>query len=106
MEPLDIRENAFVWIRDGEVAAAGAMADLPPEAARLLDDPADARTFDGAGCAALPGLVDSHTHALFGATREHEFERRLSGATYQEIAASGGGILFSVGDLARAARTS
>lgn len=98
-DPLGIHENAFVWIRDGEVASSGAMSDLPVDAESLLDDPADPRTFDGTGCVALPGLVDSHTHALFGATREHEFERRLSGATYQEIAADGGGILFSVGDL-------
>ena len=55
--------------------------------------------FDGSGCIALPGLVDSHTHAVFGAGRAHEFERRLAGSTYQEIAAAGGGILFSVRDL-------
>ncbi|MGH7565896.1 MAG: imidazolonepropionase, partial [Gemmatimonadota bacterium] len=97
--PLSIVEDAFLWIRDGEVAAAGAMADLPSGAAALIDDPADPRGFDGSGCVALPGLVDSHTHAVFGATREHEFEQRLAGATYQEIAAAGGGILFSVRDL-------
>lgn len=97
--PLSIVEGAFVWIRDGEVAAAGAMADLPSGAAGLLDDPGDPRSFDGSGCVALPGLVDSHTHAVFGATREHEFEARLAGATYQEIAAAGGGILYSVRDL-------
>jgi imidazolonepropionase len=98
-DPLAIVEDAFVWIRGGNVAATGPMADLPPAAAGLLDDPADPRAFDGSGCVALPGLVDSHTHAVFGATREHEFERRLAGATYQEIAAAGGGILFSVEDL-------
>lgn len=96
---LSIVEDAFVWIRSGEVAAAGAMADLPSGAAELLDDPADPRAYDGTGCVALPGLVDSHTHAVFGATREHEFEMRLAGSTYQEIAAAGGGILFSVRDL-------
>ena len=97
--PLSIVEDAFVWIRDGQVVERGAMADLPSEAASLLDDPADPRAFDGSGCVALPGLIDSHTHAVFGAAREHEFERRLAGATYQEIAAAGGGILFSVRDL-------
>lgn len=97
--PLSIVEDAFVWIREGEVAAAGAMADLPSGAAGLLDYPGDPRSFDGSGCVALPGLVDSHTHAVFGATREHEFEARLAGATYQEIAAAGGGILYSVRDL-------
>ena len=98
-DPLAVVADGFVWIRDGEVAAAGPMADLPSQAARLLDNSGDPRIFDGSGCVALPGLVDSHTHALFGATREHEFERRLLGATYQEIAAGGGGIQFSVRDL-------
>ena len=97
--PLAIVEDAFVWIREGEVAATGSMAGLPAGAAALLDEPRTPRAFDASGCVALPGLVDSHTHAVFGATREHEFEQRLSGATYQEIAAAGGGILFSVRDL-------
>ena len=96
--PLSIVADAFVWIRDGEIAATGPMADLPSEAEGWLagDDP---RAFDGRGCVGLPGLVDSHTHAVFGAGREHEFERRLAGSTYAEIAAAGGGILFSVRDL-------
>jgi imidazolonepropionase len=98
-EPLAPVADAFVWIRNGRFSASGAMRDLPPEAAILLDDPDDPRAFDGSGCTALPGLVDSHTHAVFGATRAHEFERRLAGATYGEIAAEGGGILFSVRDL-------
>ena len=98
-DPLTIVEDAFVWIRDGRVAANGRMQDLPAEAAPLLADPTDPRAWDARGHVGLPGLVDSHTHAVFGATREHEFERRLAGATYQEIAAGGGGILFSVRDL-------
>lgn len=98
-DPLTIVERGFVWIRDAEIAAVGAMADMPAEAARLLERGDDPRAFDGGGCVALPGLVDSHTHAIFGASREHEFERRLAGATYQEIAAAGGGIQFSVRDL-------
>jgi imidazolonepropionase len=97
--PLSIVEDAFVWVREGEVAATGRMADLPSEAARLIGDGEEPRAFDGTGCVALPGLVDSHTHAVFGAGREHEFERRLGGSTYAEIAAAGGGILFSVRDL-------
>ncbi|HET6637764.1 MAG TPA: hypothetical protein VFH82_03170, partial [Gemmatimonadota bacterium] len=84
--PLSIVEDAFVWVRDGEMAVTGPMIDLPAEAARLLGDGEDPRVFDGAGCIALPGLVDSHTHAVFGAGREHEFERRLAGSTYAEIA--------------------
>jgi imidazolonepropionase len=88
-----------VWIREGLVAASGSMADMPAEAAGVLTSGDDPRAFDGRGCVALPGLVDSHTHAVFGSGRAHEFERRLAGATYAEIAAAGGGILFSVRDL-------
>lgn len=88
----EIVEDAFVWIREGRVAARGPSRDLPGAAGRTP-------RLEAGGGVVLPGLVDSHTHAVFGATREHEFERRLSGATYQEIAAAGGGILWSVRDL-------
>lgn len=91
-DPLAPVEDGFVWIRDGRIAASGPKSEMSGEAAT-------APTLDGGGVIALPGLVDSHTHAVFGATREHEFERRLEGATYREIAAEGGGILFSVRDL-------
>jgi imidazolonepropionase len=89
---LEIVADAFVWIRGGRVVVAGPMSDLPGDAAGT---PA----LDAGGQVALPGLVDSHTHAVFGATREHEFEQRLAGASYQEIAEQGGGIGFSVLDL-------
>lgn len=92
--PLETLDHAFLWIRGGRIAARGPMAELPAEAA-------DAPRLDAAGAVALPGLVDSHTHAVFGATREAEFERRLAGASYQEIAAEGGGILASVRDFRR-----
>lgn len=91
-DPLETIADAYVWIRDGRVAGRGAMADLPAAAA-------GAPRLEADGAVALPGLVDSHTHAVFGATREHEFAERLAGATYQEIAARGGGIAFSVRDL-------
>jgi imidazolonepropionase len=90
--PLEIIADAFVWIREGRVVAAGPMSDLPGDAA-------GAPVLNAGGRVALPGLVDSHTHAVFGATREHEFEQRLAGASYQEITDKGGGIGFSVLDL-------
>lgn len=90
--PLEVVGDAFVWIRQGRIAATGAMADLPSDAAGIP-------SLDADGWIALPGLVDSHTHAVFGATREHEFEQRLAGASYEEIADQGGGIGFSVRDL-------
>lgn len=91
-DPLEVLPGAWLWIREGRVAARGTGAEVPAEAA-------GAPRLDARGAVALPGLVDSHTHAIFGATREHEFERRLAGATYAAIAAEGGGILFSVRDL-------
>lgn len=53
-------------------------------------------TIDGARCTVLPGLVDSHTHPIFGGSRANEFALRLDGKSYQEIAAMGGGILSTV----------
>jgi imidazolonepropionase len=69
-----------------------------------------AETIDATGLVALPGLVDAHTHTVFAGTREREYEMRVGGATYMEIAAAGGGInatvrdvrAASVGDLVRA----
>ncbi|MCX6537506.1 MAG: imidazolonepropionase [Acidobacteria bacterium] len=51
---------------------------------------------DASGCTVLPGFVDPHTHVVFGGDRRDELRRRLAGATYAEIAASGGGILSTV----------
>lgn len=91
-DPLRVIDDAFIEISAGRITAVGSMADLPP---------GDAPCLDAGGRVVLPGLIDSHTHAVFGTTREHEFERRLAGATYQQIAAEGGGIAYSVGDLRR-----
>jgi imidazolonepropionase len=60
---------------------------------------ADVERIDCCGNLLTPGFVDCHTHPIFNRTREHEFVARVQGATYQEIAAAGGGILFSVRDL-------
>ncbi|MDX1662039.1 MAG: imidazolonepropionase [Gemmatimonadota bacterium] len=95
-DPLDVLESAWIWITDGRIEARG--DGSPP------DEALEAPRLDAAGAIALPGLIDPHTHAVFGATREHEFERRLAGATYQEIASGGGGILYSVEDLRERSR--
>ncbi len=75
---------AWIAMKDGKIEAVGSGA--PPSAYTLY------KKMDARGALVMPGLVDSHTHPIFAGTRAPEFARRLSGATYQEIAASGGGI--------------
>jgi imidazolonepropionase len=62
------------------------------------------KRIDASGKVVMPGFIDSHTHLLFAGTREEEFELRLSGATYQEIAAKGGGIKSTVQRTRRASK--
>jgi imidazolonepropionase len=90
LDAVDVVERAYVLCEDGRIAAVGRMRDLPP-----LDG--DVVEIDGSGRAAVPGLVDCHTHACFAGDRAAEFELRASGATYEELHAAGGGILATVG---------
>jgi imidazolonepropionase len=90
MRDLGVIENASVLIEDGVIHWIGAASDF----SSTLD--ADADTLDCTPYIALPGFVDSHTHALFAGSRENEFAMRAEGRTYQEIAAQGGGILSTV----------
>ncbi len=83
-------EQAVLAIRDGLIAFCGPRADLPPYDA--LATP----TFDGQGGWLLPGFIDCHTHLVYAGNRANEFELRLNGATYQQIAESGGGIKSTV----------
>lgn len=85
---LGLVEDGAVAARDGRIVFAGPAADLPalPEA----------ETIDCGGRWITPGLVDCHTHLVFGGDRAAEFEMRLAGASYQEIARAGGGILSTV----------
>jgi imidazolonepropionase len=82
-------EHAFVLCRDGRVEDVGPMSEL----GRLGRD---VREIDGRGRAAVPGLVDCHTHACFAGDRAQEFELRAGGAGYEELHAAGGGILSTV----------
>jgi imidazolonepropionase len=84
-------------VKHGRVVAAGARADV-------LREHTAKHTHDAARAALLPGLVDPHTHLVFARDRVDEWERRLAGATYQEIAAEGGGIRASVRHLRAASR--
>ena len=71
-------ENAAVLIRDGRIAWVGPGDDLPSHQAAQIE------RLDGRWI--TPGLVDCHTHLVFGGDRSGEFEQRLNGATYEEIA--------------------
>ena len=82
-------------VEDGHIAYAGPEAGLP---ARLRDLPAT----DCNGGWILPAFVDCHSHLVFAGTRAREFEMRLEGASYAEIARTGGGILASVTAVAAA----
>ena len=87
---ISIVENAYLDIDKGLIAGFGAMNS--PEA---LDLSGIDTVENVEGRWILPGFVDSHTHTVFAAWRESEFDMRLKGVSYQEIAAAGGGILNS-----------
>jgi imidazolonepropionase len=93
---LLVTPEGGVAIRGERIVAVGSGADLQ---ARFQAR----RTLDAKGGTIVPGFVDAHTHPVFAATREDEFEQRTRGRTYLEIASEGGGILSSVRSL-RAAR--
>jgi imidazolonepropionase len=86
---VDRISDAALALEGGRVAWMGRRADLPSEWA-------DAPQVDGGGAWATPGFVDPHTHLLFGGNRSGEFNRRLAGVSYQQIAAEGGGIRETV----------
>lgn len=85
---LGLIQNAWLAIKDGKVAAYG--SSKVDEAYAMLP------SVDAEGGLVLPGLVDCHTHPIFGGDRSNEFAQRLDGFSYQEIAAKGGGIKSSI----------
>ena len=89
LRDLTAVEDAYVLCRSGRITAVGRMREL----GRLEDDLVE---IDGRGHAAVPGLVDCHTHACFAGDRAAEFELRAAGASYEELHAAGGGILATV----------
>ena len=82
-------DRGAVATRGGHIAFVGAESDLPAEW-----DAAEQVSCDGRWI--TPGLIDCHTHLVFGGDRAHEFELRLAGASYEDIAHAGGGILSTV----------
>ena len=92
MREVGVREGAAVAVGGGRIAWLGADAETD-SAVRLRPG---AETLDAGGAAVVPGFVDAHTHLAFAGDRDDEIRRRLAGASYQEIAAAGGGIVRSV----------
>lgn len=82
-------EHGVIAARGGHVVYAGAAADFPADADAI-------KRIDCEGRWITPGLVDCHTHLVYGGNRAHEFELRLMGASYEEIARAGGGIVSTV----------
>lgn len=87
---LGIVEPAAIVVENGRIAFAGPESELPPSAIE------NAQITDLEGRWVTPGLVDCHTHIIYGGNRAREFEMRLEGATYEEVARAGGGIVSSV----------
>jgi imidazolonepropionase len=83
--------DAAIACQDGQIAWIGSMRDLPEASAAAARDVLD---LDGA--LVTPGLIDCHTHLVFGGDRAQEFDLRLNGASYEEIARAGGGIVSTV----------
>jgi imidazolonepropionase len=96
LRELGLVEDAALLVENGRIAAAGKYAEINGKI------PADAVVIDAQGRCVTPGFVDAHTHLVFAGNRAAEFEQRIAGATYQEIATAGGGILRTVA-LTRAA---
>jgi imidazolonepropionase len=91
LSKLGIVEDGAILVQAGKIAAAGSRAQVETlNVARRTDK------FDVGGRVVLPGFVDSHTHLIHAASRAEEYELKIQGASYEEIARKGGGILNSV----------
>ncbi len=91
LSDLGIIRNGALLVRDGVILAAGTRAEVEAH-----PETNAAEKLDLCGRVALPGFVDSHTHLVHAASRAEEYELRIRGASYEEIARKGGGILNSV----------
>ena len=89
--PWGAIRDAALGVKDGRIAWIGPRADLPGPPGSMARE-----VRDFAGQWITPGLIDCHTHMVYGGDRAHEFEMRLQGASYEEIARAGGGIVSTV----------
>ena len=90
LRALGMIEDAALLVKDGRIVAAGPYSEIKTKI------PPNAKLVDAEGRCVTPGFVDAHTHLVFAGNRAAEFEQRIDGATYQQIAAAGGGILSTV----------
>jgi len=90
LRDLGIVANGGMFVREGLIESVGSRDEIES----LIES--DTEVVDALGRVVLPGFVDAHTHPVFGGTRVDEFEERSKGATYEEIAARGGGIQSTV----------
>jgi imidazolonepropionase len=86
-EPYGAVRDAAIAVDAGKIAFAGAMASLPAAAGTLA-----VQVHDAGGAWITPGLIDSHTHVIYGGDSRYDFEMRLAGASRDEIYGSGGGV--------------
>ena len=84
-------QNAAIAVKGDKIAWIGEMAELPGSHSELAE-----RVYDLTGKCITPGLIDCHTHLVYAGNRYNEFEMRLKGASYAEIAQAGGGIRSTV----------
>jgi imidazolonepropionase len=89
--PYGAIEDGALGVKDGTIVYCGSASDLPDAPGKLARD-----VHDVEGRWITPGLVDCHTHAVYGGDRAAEFEMRLEGATYEELLKAGGGIISTV----------
>lgn len=90
MSEISIIKDGALLVRAGRFERVGTRSEIEP----LIDS--DCEVLDAGGRVVLPGFVDAHAHPVFAGTRADEYEERARGATYQEIAARGGGIRSTV----------
>src|SRR5437762_4038109 len=93
-DPLGLIDNGAIGIADGKVVRVGKRTELAGFRAKQVDALA--------GAWVTPGLIDCHTHLVFGGTRADEHAMRRAGASYEEIARAGGGIASTVAKTAAA----
>jgi imidazolonepropionase len=91
LSQLSIEKDGAILVRDGRIVAVGPRARV-----EARKDARGAEKVDVGGRVVLPGFVDSHTHLIHAASRAEEYELKIQGASYEEIARKGGGILNSV----------